>query len=194
MERKTILSVLLVASVIALGGMSAYVLSLSRSATPSANTSVQGETHNGIVYPDCITQVNTVLDQGYEINTFLSSSSTKVGDILCVNIILLNIDGRNLTQSSSERLSLSYNITESDGALVYQKSCVATPSNSNSTTSASTIVSSLSCTGYWDTGQAFGGVTPTAGTYTLTIDASIPYEVVQGMYEASSVTQIALTG
>src|SRR5579863_452981 len=136
-----VIAILLVAGLV--------TFALIRNPTPSGS-STPGASNE---YPVCSTLLKTDVDQGYEINTFLTSASPKLGQNLCVNVLLLNLDGRNLTQSTDTGINVAYNITDSSGAVVFQKSCPAIPESLlvNSTGTPHTIVSGVTCEGFWNT-------------------------------------------
>jgi hypothetical protein len=188
---------------VAVAGASAYGIASSvaytpPSATPQATNpgaaATTGQNSSG-ASPSCTEKlVKTVTSQGYELQTFLSSTSAKKGDVVCINVVLLNIYGRNLTLGSHSGYVTSYNITESDGSVVYQKSCTTTPpvvSSENASNSGSPI-GSWSCAGYWSTGTAYDGTVPSAGTYDIVVIAFVPEMVGPGQSEVGSTTTIAL--
>lgn len=185
---RTMLAAVIVV-VILVAGVSAYALVKSRApASPGAP-----QTGASAEYPVCSTQINSAVDQGYEINTFLTTASPKLGQTLCVNVLLLNIDGRNVTQSTDTGVNISYNITDSSGAVVFTKSCPAVPESLlvNSTGTPNTIVSSFTCEGFWDTSAAYQGTVPQAGKYYIDIQASIPYQFLSGLAVAD--TEVGFT-
>lgn len=189
--RQTVAAAVVV--VLAVAAIGAYLLAGSLGSHASTVTSSQGQ---NAAYPECSTLVNTVFSQGYEINTLVTSPSMKEGSIMCVTVAALNIDGRNLTQSTDQAMDIAFNITDSSGALVFQRNCPAVPNALlvNSTGTNSTIVSSLSCEGFWHTGSPYNGTVPGPGSYYIVARVSIPDQVLQGMYVASSSVSVKLTG
>ena len=189
---------------VAVAGASAYGIASSVAYTapstspPATSPGAAAAQSSSGSSPSCTEKlVKTVTSQGYELQTFLSSTSVKVGDVVCINVALLNIYGRNLTLGSHSGYVTSYNITESDGAVVYQKSCTTTPppgtASGNASNSGSPI-GSWSCGGYWSTGEAYHGLVPGAGTYSIVVTAFVPEMVGPGQWEVGSTTSITLSG
>ena len=136
--------------------------------------------------------MNSVPSQGYAINTLVSSASARLGDIVCVNVVLQNLDGRNLTQASDGGLTISYNITNSDGAVVYSKSCT-TAAIANATASKGPI-GSWSCGGFWDTGAMYDGTLPAPGAYRIVARVDVPDVVGPALSVVGSTAAISLSG
>lgn len=164
----------------------------NQGAAPAAGQNSSGAS------PSCTEKLaKTVTSQGYELQTFLSSTSVKKGDVVCINVVLLNIYGRNLTLGSHSGYVTSYNITESDGAVVFQKSCTTTPAPGTASENASNSgspIGSWSCGGYWSTGAAYDGLVPSAGTYDIVVTAFVPEMIGPGQWEVGSTTTITLSG
>ena len=166
--------------------------SLVRSQGPASSPAAEGSNQ----YPVCSTLLKTVVDQGYEVNTFLTTASPKLGQNLCVNVLLLNLDGRNLTQSTDTGIDVAYNITDSGGAVVFHKSCPAIPESLlvNSTGTPDTIVSGVTCEGFWNTSASVNGTALQPGKYVIRVQASIPYQYLSGFAVAYSDTSFTLEG
>ena len=188
---------------IAVAGTAAYALASALSGPRSSgpSVSVPGNTVSGSgnvdasFSPVCTTLVKTQPSQGYAINTFLSSKSTELGNRVCVNVILENIDGRNLTVSSGGGLTIAYNITEKDGAVVFHRSCTEAtlaPLTANTTVTEGPIAS-WSCGGFWDTGVAYDGITPQPGSYDVVASVQVPNVVGGGLTVAYSSVTLSLT-
>jgi hypothetical protein len=187
---------------VAVAAASAYGIASSVAYTPPATTSpatsVSGQSGGAATPEACIEKlVKTVVDQGYELQTFLSSTSAKEGNYVCINVVLLNVGGRDLTVGSHSGYVTSYNITESDGAVVFQKSCTTTPpqgaASGNASNSRSPI-SSWTCQGFWSTGTAYHGLLPGAGTYDLVVTAFVPEMAGPGQWAVGSTSTITLSG
>jgi hypothetical protein len=188
---------------IAVAGMSAYalagVLAGPRSASSAGanlgNTASGIEGVNASFSPVCGTLVKTQPSQGYVINTFLSSTSVELGNQVCVNVILENIDGRNLTVSSGGGLTIAYNITEKDGAVVFHRSCTEAtlPPSSANTSVTEGPIASWSCGGFWDTGAAYDGIVPGPGSYNVVASVQVPNVVGGGLSVAYSTAAMSLT-
>jgi hypothetical protein len=170
--------------------------SVSPPATNPGATAATGQNSGGASASCTEKLAKTVTSQGYELQTFLSSTSAKKGDVVCINAVLLNIYGRNLTLGSHSGYVTSYNITESDGTVVYQKSCTTTPAPGTASGNASNSgspIGSWSCGGYWSTGAAYDGLVPSAGTYDIMVTAFVPKMVGPGQWEVGSTTTITLS-
>jgi hypothetical protein len=188
--------------VVAVAGVSAYGLSLSLggptttpSATISASITASDQGANTSVSPVCAKLVKSVTSQGYAFNTFLSTASARMGDAVCINVVLQNIDGRNLTLASDGGLSVSYNITEKSGVVVYQNVCTETPPVvvAGSAPVSTGPIGSWSCGGFWSTGEAYQGIIPQPGTYDIVAKASVPNLVGQGLSVVGWTATISLS-
>ena len=175
-------------------GVASALFTAWRSPTSPVATPV-GSTSNPFS-PICTTLVKTESTQGYAINTFLSSTSAKIGDYVCINVILQNIDGRNLTVSSGGGLTISYTVTEKNGTAVFHDSCTEAtiaPSASGNATTSQDPIGSWSCGSAWDTGSAYDGVVPGPGTYYIVASVDVPNTVGQGTSVAYSTVAMSLT-
>jgi hypothetical protein len=183
---------------VAVAAISAYGIAGSLAQTPTpprpaaggarARTQVLNESAPG----PCAVLVNTVSSQAYSINTLVSSASARLGVVVCVNVVLQNIDGRNLTLSSDGGLTISYNITETDGAAVYHNSC--TTAASGDSTASKGPIGSWSCGGRWDTGAAYDGTLPGPGTYRIVAKVDVPDIVGAARSAVGSTASISLSG
>jgi hypothetical protein len=184
---------------VAVAGMSALGIATSRAGAPAiANpppTSSSGASAstrlNASAPAPCAVSVNTVPSQGYAINTLVSSASTRLGDVVCVNVILQNLDGRSLTLASAAGMTISYDITGRDGAVVYSNSCAA-PAAGDPTTSKGPI-SSWSCEGMWDTGATYDGNVPGPGAYNIVARVDVPAFVAPAQSVVGSTATISLS-
>jgi len=188
-NRMVATAVVLVAAAL---GVAAYALAGSQSGTPASSSEpAQGVMPSG--YPQCTNVVGSTSSQGYDINTLLSPAPNRVGGIVCVIVILQNVDGRNLTISSDAGWKISFNITEADGAVVFQKTCDS-PSASSNATSNDAPITSWTCGTFWDTSQAYDGNTPGPGAYSVQVVATVPNIVGLGLGVAESDAPLELTG
>jgi len=186
---------------VTVAAMSAYGIAASLAGAPAtagssaaaqSSASARTQVLNSSAPGPCAILVNSVSSQGYAINTLVSSASARWGDVVCVNVVLQNLDGRNLTQSSDGGLTISYNITESDGALVYSNSCT-TVALANSTASKGPI-GSWSCGGFWDTGAVYHGTLPGPGAYSIVARVDVPDVVGPAQSVVGSTATISLSG
>jgi len=130
----------------------------------------------GSMTPDgCSTQINTVSSQGFQVETYVSSTPAKVGSVLCIDVVLLDVSGPNLTQQSTG-YTVTWNVTDSSGRVVFESACYPSPppQSPGAASSPSPPVHWVSCSGAWDTSSPFHGVTPQAGTYLVTASAIVP--------------------
>jgi len=123
----------------------------------------------------CSTLLNSVSSQGFQVETYVSSISAKIGSVLCIAVVLLDVSGLNLTQQSTG-YTVTWNVTDSSGRVVFESACYPSPppKSPGVASSPSPPVHWLSCSGAWDTSSPFHGVTPQAGTYQVTATAIVP--------------------
>gem|GEM_PF-4531394 len=130
----------------------------------------------GSMTPDgCSTLINAVSSQGFQVETYVASTSAKVGSVLCIDVVLLDVSGPNLTQQSTG-YTVTWNVTDSSGRVVFESACYPSPppQSPGVASSPSPPVHWVSCSGAWDTSSPFHGVTPQAGTYQVTETAIVP--------------------
>lgn len=130
----------------------------------------------GNLTPDgCSTLVNTVSSQGFQVKTYVSSTSAKIGSVLCIDVVLLDVSGHNLTQQSTD-YSVTWNVTDSSGRVVFTSLCYPDlpPQSPDVGNSASPPLPFVSCGGVWNTSSPVNGVTPQAGTYQVNVAAVVP--------------------
>lgn len=175
--------------IVVLVGVSVYSLAGSLSGA-SASTAAQDGQPSG--YPACSYLDREVSGQGYTVRSFVSSTTAKLGSIVCVNVILLNIDGRNLTLGSDAGWGISFNITESSGAVAYHRTCTPVSSASVSNFTRNLPILSWTCGTFWYTGQAYNGTIALPGTYSLQVRALVPEVAGQGLSLVTSTARISL--
>jgi hypothetical protein len=147
--------------------------------TYSASTHVT-QTIGSITPDGCGTLANSVSGQGYEVETYVSSTSANKGSSFCIDVVLLNVSGRNVTVESG--WSVSYNITDSGGQVFFQTVCAPSvkPQSPGAESSTFTPMHYASCAGEWNTSTPINGVTPQPGTYKVTVSAKVPSSGVAG--------------
>jgi hypothetical protein len=184
---------------VAVAGLSAYGIAssfagASTAAKPPATSSTGATTHTQVLNASapgpCTILANTVSSQGYAINTLVSSASARWGDVVCVNVVLQNIGGRDLTLASDGGLTISYNITEVDGAVVYRNSCTTAPGNA---TAQKGPIGSWTCGGFWDTGAMYDGIIPGPGTYSIVAKVDVPDVVAPAQSVVGSTATLSLS-
>jgi hypothetical protein len=124
----------------------------------------------------CSTLINTVSSQGFQVKTYVSSTSAKIGAVLCVDVVLLDVSGPNLTQQSTD-YSVVWNLTDSSGHVLTYSYCYPNPpppQSSGAESSPSPPLPFVSCAGVWNTSSLVNGMTPQAGTYQVTVAAVVP--------------------
>ena len=161
--------------------------SVSTSTETTTSTSVGGfnSTYSASTYflqkpgsmtPDgCSTLINTVSSQGFQVETYVASTPAKIGSVLCIDVVLLDVSGPNLTQQSTG-YTVTWNVTDSSGRVVFESACYPSPRSQSpgAASSPSPPVHWVSCSGAWDTSSPFHGVTPQAGTYQVAATAIVP--------------------
>lgn len=197
---KSLIAALVIIAV-AVAGISALIGSDAFASGPPSSDAVSATTTTFTQFTNttqsfCGSLVKTVSFEGYAIKTYLSSTSTRRGDVLCVNVVLLDEGGRNLTIRTDGGVGISYNITERDGAVVFKNNCTqaAPPSSSSNETDSTYVILAWSCSGFWDTGLAYNGVLPQPGTYDIAVNAAVPNKLVQGLTVVGSTVTMKLLG
>jgi hypothetical protein len=186
MKAVVITALLLVA---ATAGVSVFFLPLSTNSASAPTTSTSAAIFNstysastyflqkpGSMTPDgCSTLINTVSSQGFQVETYVASTPAKIGSVLCIDVVLLDVSGPNLTQQSTG-YTVTWNVTDSSGRVVFESACYPSPRSQSpgAASSPSPPVHWVSCSGAWDTSSPFHGVTPQAGTYQVTATAIVP--------------------
>ncbi len=133
----------------------------------------------------CKTPLGTpTLNEGYSLQIYVSSRAVNAkGDALCITPVLHNVNGTILTFGTRDgRVSISYNVTDPSGKVVYQNDCPDYTSPPAYMSSYNQTDSTFGCTAVWyTTGSAPGShvsssasSTPQPGTYLITCTASFP--------------------
>jgi hypothetical protein len=191
----------IVMGIVAAAAISTYALD------PDARTSTTGSTpisstalsptitftqDEGSAVPNgCSTLVKSVSSQGYEVDAYVSSTSIRQGDVACIDVVLLNTNGTNMTLSN---WTVSYNITASDGQVFFQTICTpSSPPASSDNTTTSDDMHFASCAGQWNTGPTNQGLVPPPGTYDFTVDANVPNAQGPGYSTVSYTTTLTVT-
>jgi len=180
----------LVATVV---GISAFVIAGSGGTPSSVKTTSSPANATGTTITQDISSltangcgdlVKNETGEGYEVETFLSSSSLKTGDYLCIDLVVMNLNGTQLTDGTGPDLAVSYNVTSSSGLVVYQTSCSPTePVQVSSVDVLSQPLRGLTCSSAWNTNAPVDGTVPAPGTYEISVVASVP--IANGAGEAS---------
>lgn len=129
----------------------------------------------GNLTPDgCSTLVNTISSQGFQVKTYVSSTSAKIGSVICVKVVLLDVSGHNLTQQSTD-WSVTWNVTDSSGHVVFFSPCYPNPpAQFPGAANPPPPLPFVSCSGVWNTSTPVDGVTPQAGTYNVDVAVVVP--------------------
>jgi len=124
------------------------------------------------------------LNEGYSLQVYASSRTVNAnGDALCITLVLQNVHGTIVTFATREgRVSISYNVTDPSGKVVYRNDCSIYTSPPTFAPSYNETDRTFGCTTVWyTTGSApGGGVSPTTsstlqpGTYVVSCTASFP--------------------
>jgi hypothetical protein len=123
----------------------------------------------------CNNLVNTTLNQGYSLETYVSSNAVKAGGLVCISIVLQNVNGTVVTWGHSDELTIGYNLTNSSGHVVDSIYCIPTVPPPGQGPGADIPRPMAGCSSVWDT-SAFNkaGVAPQPGTYHIVASASYP--------------------
>jgi hypothetical protein len=147
---------------------------------------------NSTVPEECSTLVNTVSNQGYEVETYVSSASAKTGSVMCIGIVVVNVSGPALIPGSG--VNIQFNVTDSSGRVVTYSICYPhAPPQSPGDSSSPKPMPSMSCAVAWDTSSPADGVIPGAGTYQVTTAAQVPNSSASGYQTISSNSTLVLT-
>jgi hypothetical protein len=133
----------------------------------------------------CKTPLGTPkFNEGYSLQIYVSSRTADAnGDAVCITPVLRNLNGTTLSFGTrSGRVSMSYNVTDTSGKVVYQNECPYYTSPPAYMSSYNVTESTFGCTAVWyTTGSAPGGgvssatsSTLKAGKYLITCTASFP--------------------
>jgi len=121
-------------------------------------------------FQGCTDLVKSVFTQGYSLTIYVSSSSAKKGDYVCVDAILQNVNVTGLTSASPE-LAVSATIRDTNNNTVFTNSCspVVPPYSAS-------VPRGVSCAGIWNTGAPYGSenILPSDGTYHLDVTMAFP--------------------
>lgn len=125
----------------------------------------------------------TVSDQGYSVDVYLSNS-TKVGGSVCIGLVVQNVSGG---APSAQAITQQLNVTDSKGRTV----TVWTPAITiNGTLQQGHYVAG---SGFWNSGTAYDGVTPQAGTYQVSVEVKIPANGLNAATELMAEADFTLT-
>ncbi len=188
MRKRTpvVLSVLLI--LVATGAVSSYAaISHTASTTASANsTSGYPRTASGgwslnFVGTDptpagCTDLVRTTFIQGYSLKTYVSSNAVTTGGLVCIDIVLQNVNGTVVTWGTSDLFrSIGYNLTDSSGRVVDSFYCQPTVPPPGQGPGADVPRTTTFCAAIWDTSAPnASGIPPQPGTYHITASAAYP--------------------
>lgn len=187
----------LVAAVVGLSA-SFIIGSSGEPSSGSTTSSVLGititESINSLAPDGCGNLVKNETSNGYEVETYLSSNSVIMGSSLCIDVAVMNLNGTQLTVGTGSDLAISYNVTSSSGLLVYQTSCSpSTPPVSSSSAALSHPLNGLTCSGIWNTSASVKGSVPAAGTYQISVIASVPQANGRGISTVAYSSSITLS-
>lgn len=176
MRRTLVISVVVV---LAVTGISTYALS---GITSTNNTFTVTQDVSSVFHPACPTMLHSSPSEGYNVNTYVSSTSPKIGDHLCIDVAILYVNGRNITIRDAVALTIAYEIIDTNGHVFYQTQCsptmppviTSTGSSGQSPNWASHPFSAFDCGGEWDTAQPVQNTVPGPGTYHISVQANVP--------------------
>jgi hypothetical protein len=141
-------------------------LTQQHTSTPStATTSITESLSASSMPPGCIL-ASKVSSQGYSLEVLLSNS-TKIGGNVCVGLIVRNVSGG---APNVQGIIQKLNITDSSGKVVSVMTPVVLASG---TLRPGQYISGME---FWNSGTAYGGITPQPGAYHVTVDVKIPQD------------------
>jgi hypothetical protein len=124
----------------------------------------------------CDSLLGTTLNQGYTLKTYVSSGGVKAGGLVCVDIVLQNVNGTMVTDGTVDKIRwLGYQLVDSSGKVVDQFYCHPMPPPTGQGHAPSTPHTAFNCGAMWDTNVPnAAGVAPQPGTYHIIASASYP--------------------
>jgi hypothetical protein len=123
----------------------------------------------------CNFSLGSTFGEGYSLSVYSEYDAVKAGDLVCISIVLVNMNGTTVTYGDSSKVETGFNVTDSSGKLVFQDSCIPDGEPPNPQGRENAVRKVFECGAVWDTGVASAaGVTPTPGTYTITAIAAYP--------------------
>jgi hypothetical protein len=118
--------------------------------------------------------VNTTFNQGYSLGTYLSSNAVKAGGLVCIDIVLQNVNGTVVTWGHSDELLMAYKVTDSSGQVFDGFNCYPTVPPPGQGPGADVPRPVAGCSSIWDTSVSNNGVVPQPGAYQIVASASYP--------------------
>jgi len=124
----------------------------------------------------CTDLVQTAFIQGYSLKTYVSSSAVTAGGLVCIDIVLQNVNGTAVTWGTSSLFRfIGYNLTDSSGRTVDSFYCHPTVPPPGQGPGPNVLRTTTYCAAIWDTSVPnAAGVSPQPGTYHITASAAYP--------------------
>jgi hypothetical protein len=124
----------------------------------------------------CTNLVGTSFEQGYLLQTYVSSGSVKTGGVVCIDIVLRNMNGSIITWGTSDKFSsIGYTLTDSTGRVVDEFYCHPTVPPPGQGPGQNVPRMFTYCAAIWETSiKDRAGVAPQPGTYHLSASATFP--------------------
>jgi hypothetical protein len=123
----------------------------------------------------CKNLVNTTFNQGYSLETYVSSNAVKAGGLVCIDVVLQNVNGTVVTWGHSDELLTAYRVTDSSGQVFNSFTCYPTVPPPGQGPGADVPRPDAGCSGIWDTSaSSSAGVVPQPGSYQIVASASYP--------------------
>jgi len=72
----------------------------------------------------CKNLVNTTFKEGHSLKTFVSSNAVKAGGLVCIDVVLQNVNGTVVTWGHSDELLTGYKATDSTGRVFQSINCI----------------------------------------------------------------------
>jgi hypothetical protein len=123
--------------------------------------------------------------QGYSVEVFLSNS-TELGDNVCLGVVVQNVSGG---APDIGGITQVLNITDSSGRLVD-----ALSTGFNGPTGTLPPGHYIDGSGAWDSDSPYGGITPQAGTYHVSVEITIPQNGQYAEVDLTADANFTLTG
>jgi hypothetical protein len=123
----------------------------------------------------CDYSLGSTFGEGYSLSIYSEYDAVNAGALVCISIVLQNVNGTEVTYGNSGDASTGFNVTDSSGKLVIQDSCISTDEPPNPQGHEDAVQKIFECEAIWDTSVASAtGAVPTPGIYAITAFASYP--------------------
>jgi len=123
----------------------------------------------------CNYSVGSTFGEGYSLSVYSEYDTVKLGGLVCISVVLVNVNGTEVTYGNSSEVETGFNVTDSSGKLVFQDSCIPDEGPPNPQGNENAARKIFECGAVWDTSVVSAtGVVATPGVYAITAFAAYP--------------------